>query len=198
MSRLIETIRLEKGQLGNLAYHQARMNRAFSEFFGDRAPIDVKEFLSSCPMPSVGLHKIRIVYDAEIHSVQISVYKPKNIERFKMIESNSISYSHKFEDRSALERLEALRGDCDDILIVKNGAITDASFANLTFKRDGKWFTPSTCLLNGTMRQQLLDKKIIFEEEITIEDLPRYEKVKLINAMLQFNGPEIDVSQIVR
>jgi hypothetical protein len=27
--------------------------------------------------------------------------------------------------------------------------------------------------------------------------LHRYEKVKLVNAMLQFGGPEIDVSQIV-
>ena len=35
------------------------------------------------------------------------------------------------------------------------------------------------------------------EEKITINDLYRYEKIKLINAMLQFDGPEIDVSQIV-
>ena len=198
MSRLIETIRLENGQLGDLGYHQARVNRAFREFFNGQPPIDVKEFLSSCPMPSVGLHKIRIVYGTEIHAVQISVYNARKIETLKMVKGDSVSYAHKFEDRSELERLESLRGNCDDILIVKNKAVTDASFANLAFRRGEKWYTPSRALLNGTMRQQLLDKKIIFEEEITIGDLHRYEKVKLINAMLQFEGPEIDVSRIVR
>ena len=198
MSRLIETIRLEKGQFGNLSYHQARMDLAFRELFQDRSPIDLKEFLSTCPVPSIGLHKIRMVYDSEIQSVQISVYNARKIQRLKIVESNSILYPHKFEDRMVLESLFALRGDCDDIIIAKNGAITDASLANVAFKRDGKWFTPKTCLLRGTMRQQLLDKKIIFEEEITIDDLQRYEKVRLINAMVQFEGPEIDVSQIVR
>src|SRR5882724_7985463 len=126
MSRLIETIRLEKGQFGNLSYHQARMDLAFGEFWQHRSPIDVKEFLSTCPVPSIGLHKIRMVYDREVQSVQISVYKARKIQRLKIVESNSIVYPHKFEDRVALEGLFALRGDCDDIIIAKNGAITDA------------------------------------------------------------------------
>ena len=114
-----------------------------------------------------------------------------------MVHSNSISYSHKFEDRKELNKMFELREDCDDIIIVKNDHFTDASYANLVFYRDQKWFTPTTCLLNGTMRRQLLEKKIILEEEITTRDLVRYKKVKLINAMLQFDGPEIEVSQIV-
>jgi len=83
------------------------------------------------------------------------------------------------------------------VIITKDGFITDSSVANLVFKRKDKWLTPFTYLLNGTQRQFLLDQKIIEEEKITINDLHRYEKVKLINAMLKFDAPEISINQIV-
>jgi hypothetical protein len=47
------------------------------------------------------------------------------------------------------------------------------------------------------MRQRLISDKKIFEDDISVSDLSKYQKVKLINSMLLFNGPEIDVSQIV-
>ncbi len=197
MYRFIESIRLEDGNLGNLDYHQMRMNRALEEFYEGSPKLDLKDFLSSCPFPSIGLHKVRLVYDSEVQSVQISHYTPREIKKLKLVVHDSISYPHKFEDRAELDKLFTQRKDCDDIIIIKNNTVTDASFANLAFKKDGKWFTPSSFLLNGTMRQQLLDQKIIFEEKISIGDLSKYEKVKLINSMLLFNAPEIDVSQIV-
>lgn len=197
MCRFIESIRLEEGKFGNLDYHQTRMNRAMEEFYVGSPKIDIKDFLSSCPMPSIGLHKVRLVYDNEIQSIQISHYTIRDIKKLKLVHHDSISYPHKFEDRSELEKLLAQRSDCDDIIIVKNNKITDASFANLAFKKGDKWFTPATYLLNGTMRQQLIDQKIVFEEEITIADLTKYEKIKVINSMLLFNAPEIEVSQIV-
>jgi 4-amino-4-deoxychorismate lyase len=173
------------------------MDFALSEFCKSAPKINLSEFLSSCPMPSIGLHKVRLVYDEEIQSIQISHYTPRTIAKLKLIKSDSISYDHKFEDRSELERLFAQRGECNDIIIAKNNNLTDSSFSNLAFKRGNQWFTPATFLLNGTMRQQLLSQKVIMETEITSSDLPKYEKVKLINSMLLFSGPEIDVSQIV-
>ncbi len=197
MYRFIESIRLEEGKFGNLDYHELRMNRAMEEFYKASPKIDLKDSLRSCPIPSIGLHKVRLVYEQEIQSIQISHYTPREIKKLKLVHHDFISYAHKFEDRGGLEKLSVQRGDCDDIIIVKNNKITDASFANLAFKRGDKWFTPSSYLLNGTMRQQLLNQKIIFEEEILLNDLFSYEKVKLINSMLVFNAPEIDVSQIV-
>lgn len=197
MHRFIESIRLEDGTLSNLDYHQVRMNRALEEFYKGSPKLDLKDFLSLCPFPSIGLHKVRLVYDQEVQSVKISHYSPREIKKLKLIVNDSISYAHKFEDRAELDTLFNQRGDGNDIIIVKNNKITDASFANLVFKKGDTWLTPSTYLLNGTMRQQLLDRKVIFEEEITVGDLSKYQKVKLINSMLQFNAPEIDVSQIV-
>jgi 4-amino-4-deoxychorismate lyase len=197
MSRFIETIRLEEGKLGDLTYHQARMDRVHSDFFKSSPKIDLEEFLESCPMPSIGLHKVRLIYDNEIQSIQISHYSVREIKKLKLVRSDTIQYPHKFEDRTELEKLYTQRGECDDIIIVQGNKVTDASFANLAFKKDDHWVTPASYLLNGTMRQQLLDKKLIFEEEISVRDLTNYQKVKLINSMLLFNAPEIDVSQIV-
>ena len=197
MCRFIETIRLEEGKLGDLKYHQARMDSVQQNFFKDSPKIDLNEFLQSCPMPSIGLHKVRLVYDDEIQSIQISSYSPRDIKKLKLVHSSSIFYNYKTEDRTELEKLYAARGECDDVIIVKDKKITDTSFANLVFKKNEKWFTPTTHLLNGTMRQQLLEKEMIFEADISVEDLVKYEKVKLINSMLLFNAPEIDVSQIV-
>jgi 4-amino-4-deoxychorismate lyase len=197
MCRFIESIRLEEGKFGNLNYHQSRMDRAMDEFYHSSPKINLKEFLYSCPIPSIGLHKVRLTYDNEIQYIQISLYTARMIKKLKLVHHDSISYSHKFEDRIELEKLLPLRGDCDGIIIAKNNMITDTSFANLVFKKGKKWFTPSTYLLNGTTRQQLLDQEIIFEEEISIADLSKYQKVKLINSMLLFNAREIDVSKIV-
>jgi 4-amino-4-deoxychorismate lyase len=197
MSLFIETIRLQDGQFGSLHFHQLRMDESIREFYSSRAPINLNEFLSSCPIPGEGLYKVRLVYDKEIQSVTISPYPIRKIRSLRIVRDDVIAYAHKFEDRSRVNKLFELRENCDDIIIVKGNHVTDASYANLVFYRDGKWVTPKTYLLNGTMRRQLLEKKIIFEEEITIGELRRYEKIKLINAMLQFDGPEIDGSQIV-
>jgi 4-amino-4-deoxychorismate lyase len=197
MCRFIETIRLEDGKIQNIAYHQVRVNQAFQKFFSDTHPIEIEKFLHECPLPSVGVHKIKIIYDREVQSICISLYNAKIVKSLKLINSIDISYTHKFENRNDLEKLLNLREYCDDIIVAKNKDITDASFANLIFKKAGTWFTPASYLLNGTTRQRLLAEKKIFEEKITIDDLHRYEKVKLINAMLLFDGPEIDVSQIV-
>lgn len=197
MSRFIEAIRLEDGVINSLRYHEERMHRSVEEVLHINRKFDLEDTLAFLSLPPKGLHKIRLVYDTEIRSVEITPYRKKEIRQLKIVYNNSISYSYKFENRTELDNLFSQRDDCDDIIIIKNYQVTDASYANLIFKRNEEWFTPKTFLLNGTARKQLLEREIIFEEKITINDLQRYEKVRLINAMLLFDGPEIDVSQIV-
>ena len=83
------------------------------------------------------------------------------------------------------------------IIIVKNKFVTDASYANLVFYADGNWVTPKSCLLSGVMRTVLLRSGKIQEAEITVDSLRKYEKVKLINAMVGWNGPEISMSSVI-
>ena len=61
MCQFIETIRIEDGQVYNLSYHTARMNRTRAAFWKEAAPIDLSGFISppSLVSGSAGLCTIR-------------------------------------------------------------------------------------------------------------------------------------------
>jgi 4-amino-4-deoxychorismate lyase len=85
----------------------------------------------------------------------------------------------------------------DDILIVKNGFLTDTSYANVVLWDDNRWFTPDTPLLAGTKRQYLLDTKQIESRKLHPKDLQHFTHARLINAMLDLDsGPIIPIDQI--
>ena len=58
------------------------------------------------------------------------------------------------------------KGDCDDILIIRNGLITDMSYANVAFFDGTQWLTPRIPLLAGTCRERLLETGPIREADI--------------------------------
>ena len=86
--------------------------------------------------------------------------------------------------RQVLDALLQQKGECDEVLITRNGFITDTSYSNVVLAREGKLFTPAQPLLNGTKRQQLLQRGIIQTKDIHRDSLGEYERVILINAML--------------
>ena len=197
MSRLVESIRLLDGEYYNLLYHEERMTRSLHTLYGVDAKINLKAYLDQHHRPDAGLYKCRLVYDHMDHEVTYAPYEPKKIKRVKVVEDDDISYAFKFHDRQPIDRLFQRRGDCDDVLIVKKGMVTDCSFSNIVFWDGQAWFTPSTPLLEGTMRQKLIDEKKITSREIRAEDIRSFQKFKIINAMLEFSSAEIEVSEIV-
>ena len=62
----------------------------------------------------------------------------------------------KLRQRGKLNELFAKKGSCDDVIIVRNGLITDSSYANLIFFDGREWITPKVPLLEGTCRARLL------------------------------------------
>jgi 4-amino-4-deoxychorismate lyase len=196
MYRFIETIKLLDGNFFNLDYHQRRMEQTMLQFFGHKGDIRLAHFLTQQSFPESGLFKCRIVYDKTILSVEFLPYTIKPLRSLKVVQNNSIQYAHKFESRDQLIMLYNQREQHDDVIIVKNNLLTDASYANLIFFDGKSWFTPSSFLLNGTMRQILIDQRKIKTAQISLSDITNFEKVKLINSMLGFEGPEIPVSQI--
>ena len=108
-----------------------------------------------------------------------------NTLSLKLVEDNTIEYAYKFTDRKRIDKLTATRGEFNDILIIKDGMVTDTSYANVVFKDFyGNWLTPSTYLLPGTRRANLLKHKLIIEASIAYKDINKYSEVRLINAML--------------
>lgn len=197
MFRFIETIKLLNGKFSNLPYHQMRLDSTMKSFFPHGTIADLGILLSQYQTPTEGLFKCRIVYDDKIRSVDFQPYAIRPIQSLRIVEADQIRYPFKFENRMELTGLYDRRGTCDDVIIVNHQMVTDASYANLSFKRGNEWFTPDTYLLNGTMRQKLLVEKKIRSEAISIDDIGKFEKIKLINSMMGFEGPEIDSSRVV-
>jgi len=79
------------------------------------------------------------------------------------------------------------RQNFDDVLIVKQGYITDTSYSNIVFWDGEKWITPETFLLPGTQRSRLIQEGLIFPAEVKPADIKYFSHAKLINAMLDFN-----------
>ena len=196
MSLLLESIRLDDGEFQNLFYHERRMNRSLKFLCGVQDHFDLEEFLSKIDRPTKGLYKCRIVYDDESKDIEFIPYQVRPINSLRVVEHDRVSYEFKYADRKLIDRLYGLKKDCDDVLIVKRGLVTDSSYANIVFRRGKRWYTPWSALLKGTMRSSLLEKNLIHEEEIRVEDIKTFESFKLINAMVQFEGAEVDISRI--
>jgi len=130
-----------------------------------------------------GLIKCRILYGNEIDSIDFVPYEFQLRKRVALVSADDLDYQFKYADRG---RLNALRphSNFDDIIVIKNGFITDSLSANLVFENEKGLFTPQTHLLAGTKRESLLEKGIIREIGISKKDLALFQKIRFINAMI--------------
>ena len=196
--KLIESIRLENGKYSNLSYHEERMRRACTALRIDYRSLPLTKFLSHVSQPTKGLWKCRIVYSDAIHKVEFKPYTVRPIASLKLVYDDTIVYNQKYEERSHLDKLYAQRQDCDDIIIVKDNMLTDSYYGNLVLWKEGKWYTPDSCLLAGTQRACLIDSKVIQVMPISVDDLKSFEKVKIINAMMNLeDGPEVLIGEVL-
>jgi 4-amino-4-deoxychorismate lyase len=180
--QLLETIQIKNGKIQNIEYHNNRFNNSRLDLF-DTNIFENLENLIKIPLDCVkGIFRCRVIYEKQIEEVTFTPYIYKEIKTLKLVDIGDWEYSHKYADRSFMTNLLNENKDFDEVIMVKNGFITDCIVANLAFWDGKNWFTPSTPLLKGTKRQQLLDRQEIMEREIRIQDLGNYEGVCLINA----------------
>lgn len=184
MFPLVETIKVLNGKIYNLLYHQMRSEYSFEVYFQKKPFFLLQDVITIPEEFSEGLVKLRFLYSKNDYKLEFSHYKPRKINTLKVIKNDSIRYSLKFTDRLQINRLLKQKGNCDDILIVKNEFITDTSIANIVFYNGNEWVTPATPLLKGTCRDKLLKEGKIKEEIIKINDLHKFKSFYLINAMI--------------
>lgn len=197
MFHLLETIQIRDGIIQNAKYHELRMSSSSLAIHGKKTDFDLTK-LDIPELACKGIYKCRIIYGSRIEKVEFQPYFPKKIDSLKLVFDDNISYSHKFADRSVFDPLLAQKGKADDIIIVRKGKITDTSFSNIVFRNSSGLFTPSTYLLNGTKRQQLLSEGLIIETSIGIEDINKMNSIILINAMLDLTiHSELNISTII-
>jgi 4-amino-4-deoxychorismate lyase len=185
MSLLFETILVENAKPVNIIWHEKRMNAARRHFFNSD-PIELSDHIPQNTSANEK-YRCRIEYDDEIRNVFLNILRYQPVDSIQIVEDNYIDYSYKYCDRKAIDLLFVQRRSFDDILIIKNGFVTDSSKANIVFLDNKKYFTPSTPLLEGTQRSSLISKGIIEEREIRKEDIHLFSAWQLINALKPFD-----------
>jgi len=179
---LLETIKIAEGEIANLPYHQNRCNQSRQTLFQSA---DILDLASVIEPPPTGLYRCRIVYAEKLHSIEYIPYVPKEINSLKIVPS-SIDYDLKYANRDVFNALLASNKEVDEVIIEKEGYLTDITIANIAFYDGEQWFTPENPLLKGTMRAKLINEGFLQQREIRKEDLKNYTQVALINAMIGF------------
>ncbi len=195
--RFIETLQIVDGHFTDPTPHLRRIHATLAE-------IGESGFLLPAFADTVipedkrtGCVKCRYLYDQHKGKMEFADYIPRKIRTLRMVEDNQIDYHLKYADRRPLEALWAKRESCDDILIVKNGEITDTSYSNVVLYDGMRYVIPRSYLLNGIRRRQLLSTGFAEEVPVAPSDLIDYQCLYLINSMLDIkDGICVDVQNI--
>lgn len=198
MFPLLETIRIENAKLPLIEFHNRRFNRTRREWYGITSNLNLEEIIKIPAGSENFRYKCRVLYNDKQEQIEITPYRQRVVSSVKIVVADDVEYKYKSTYRSFLDRLFEQRGFCDDIIIVKNGMITDSWVSNLLFFDGKRWYTPDTPLLKGVQREYLLASGQIFEKSIPLSEIALYSKLRLINAMIDFErAPELDVTKDV-
>jgi len=197
MCQLIESVKVQNRQLYNIEAHNNRVAYSRHAIFGLENKMDLRDYIILPDNLDNGLYKCRIVYTQEVQKVDFLPYTLKPVLTLRIVHNDAIQYQHKFLNRSSIEELLP-DADADDILIVRQGLVTDTSHANIVFFDNKNWLTPIQPLLFGTKRQILLERRVIRPSEISYTDLKRFTQAALINALLDIGDiPLISIENIL-
>lgn len=197
MCRLLESLKITASGIENLDFHNERLNQARLKIFGLKDRLDLSNFIQLPYLKKSEVFKCRVIYQEDVIKIEYISYKKKDIKTLKAVYDDEVSYEFKFEDRRKLNGLYQLKGPYDDVLIIRNGMVTDFSYGNIVFYDGNQWITPARPLLRGTMRASLIQTKKIVEKDVSIDDLYQFKSFKLINALFGFDEPAWPIGNII-
>lgn len=191
----VETICVEQGKALNIERHNVRMNRTREVFWGEAVEhLRLEDYIA--PEKYDTQTRCRVVYGKEVLKVEYFPYQLRKVASLRLVTCDEADYTFKSTNRTLLNTLYAQRGAADDVLVVRNGLLTDTSIANIALYDGENWYTPTHPLMKGTQRQLLLDEGKIKERELQVSDLHHYQKICLFNAMIPFGRIEFATSAI--
>lgn len=155
---------------------------------GPSSPVTISKTPEKYPgsIPYTGsLLRVTVTYSpAGVSAIRSIPYARPVIKALRVIAADGIDYHLKFADRSPFDRLQALCRPGETALLTVGDLITDTTFTNIVCEdSSGALLTPASPLLQGTMRQHLLDSGLLRKADIRPEDLPGFTRIHLINAM---------------
>ncbi len=187
-SPFVETICLIDGEPRLLRYHNRRLNHTRKMIFGSTDFIDLADYIPK--ETQKGKQKLRVLYDETILSVKVSDYQINELQEISAVTIDpTFSYTYKSSDRNYFAQLLEEQ-NAQDLVLIQNNLITDTTFCNLIFSDGTRWLTPAQPLLEGCMRQNLIENHGVLPAIIRTEDLDKLISFKRINAMRSFEEAE--------
>jgi para-aminobenzoate synthetase / 4-amino-4-deoxychorismate lyase len=199
---LLETMRLDEGQVPRLERHLARMGASAQHFAFRWDEATVRAAVSAVQRDRpTGCWRLRLLVDREgISTVECT---PHTMDATRVWR---VSFAHEPVDerdpflfnkttrREVYDNARRAQPDVDDVILWnRRGEVTESTIANLVAEIDGVRYTPSgACgLLGGTFRAELLDAAIIRERVLMRDEVARASRLWLINSLREWIGARL-------
>ena len=133
MFPLLESIKILNGKAQNLSYHQHRFEASYFKMYGKLTSIQLTNLIQVPEDYRSGVVKLRLLYNETDCFCQYDDYKKRDIKTLQLIVADQLNYDLKWTNRKVFDDLKNKAHRADDILIIKNGRLTDTSFSNIIF-----------------------------------------------------------------
>ena len=183
MYRFFESIYADSFGIRNLGFHQARLNITYSDHYSKPNTLfNLSELIELQLYNCSRMLKFKFLYNESDFLIHVEPYIPRRFSRFYFVFDPNIHYNYKYCDRKKLDHYLTADSFCP-VFINSKKEIMDTHYSNIVFFDGRTWFTPSTFMLKGTMRESLISNGILRIRPITIGDLESFTHFKLINSM---------------
>ncbi len=192
---LIETLRWAPGKgYFILPEHLNRLQASADYFNIDCSTENVENYLMSLAEDfSSAPQRVRLLLhnDGRLEGTFIEIEPPPSTPlkihlASQPIDSQNVLLYHKTTQRQLYETCLAEAKDADEVVLWnERGEVTECCTANLVVEISGRLVTPPVnCgLLPGTYRDFLLQRGILTEQVLTVDDLRKSSRIYLINAV---------------
>lgn len=196
--QLLESLRLQDGQIPRLDLHLARLARGARHFayrWDDGVEASCRQALRALARRHPGgVFKLRLLLDADglprAEAAPLTAPStgplPVVLAHQPLPRADRDEFiRHKTTQRAAYAPFAPPAGVFDTLLHNERGELTEFTIGNLALKLDGQWFTPplSSGLLPGVMRESLLAEGRLLERPLTLGDLARADGLALVNSV---------------
>ncbi|EHR3850274.1 TPA: aminodeoxychorismate synthase component I [Listeria monocytogenes] len=197
---LIESLRLENGELFRTEFHLKRLQTS-AYFFGvpfNREEIE-KLWIETAQKNTTGTYKVRFLLhpdgatDLELTEIDAKNKRITAQLADNPVPSNDLFLYHKTTHRKVYEDLKNPQ-TAETLLWNEHGELTEFITGNVVLAINGCFFTPPVAsgLLPGTMRAELLARNKVSEKVLSKKDLFEADFVWLINSVRGFVEVEIE------
>jgi para-aminobenzoate synthetase/4-amino-4-deoxychorismate lyase len=192
---LLESLRLDEGEIPRLALHLARLARSAQHFgfpWSDAHSSDIQSLLAQTAQANPqGVFKLRLLLDARGQAqVQCAPLPPMPTPIRIALAQQAMPQAddfirHKTTRRQCYAPFAPPPGCFDTLLYNAQGELTEFTIGNVALHLGDQWFTPplSAGLLPGVMRQSLLDQSVLTERTLMLDDLSHARGMVLINSV---------------